>query len=169
MERVPILWNEAQTGELTLEPEGLYTRFAARCRVPEGLWYLWLIGDRGELRLGVLEPEDGSFALRRHCSTRTTAPLGTVLRGEVRSASREETDWEQVPEPERQSSWLRQLRGQKEVWRRTEEGRTYLAVPYDKEKTFPLVPLFCFARVRQVRGRTCAVFTFDSGGWPLFG
>lgn len=170
MAQVPILWNEAPTGELTLEPEGLYTCFTARCRVAEGLWHLWLIGDRGELRLGVLEPEGGHFVIRRRCSARTMAPLGTVLRGEVRSAAREETDWEPVPESERQSPWLRlQLRGQKDLWRRKEGDRTYLAVPYDKGNAFPLPPLFCLARVRPVRGTLCAVFAFGADGWPLFG
>lgn len=169
MDQVPILWNRATIGELTLEPEGLYIRFTARCRVPEGLWHLWLIGDRGELRLGVLEPEGSYFVIRRRCSAQTAAPLGAVLRGEVRSATREETEWEQFPESERPSHWLRrQLRGQKDLWRRKEGDRTYLAVPYDKENAFPLLPLFCFARVRPVRGTLCAVFAFDADGWPLF-
>ena len=44
-------------GELIAEREALYTWFEARCRLPEpGLWCAWAVGDREELRLGVLEP-----------------------------------------------------------------------------------------------------------------
>lgn len=167
MERVPILWNGAEAGELTLERDGLYTWLTARCRVPEGLWCAWAVGDRGELRLGVLEPEDGGASIRRRCSPQAMAPLGTVLRGEVRPILHEEADWERLPEPER--PWLRrQLRGERDVWRRREGDRISLAIPYDKGKPFPLPPLFCFAQICPVRETLCAVFTFDREGRPLF-
>ena len=58
MDKFPLLMDGKPTGELTAEREGLYTWFSARCPLrPDGLWCAWAVGDRGELRLGVLEPE----------------------------------------------------------------------------------------------------------------
>lgn len=169
MDRVPIIWNGAAAGELTLEREGLYTRFTARCWVQEGLWCVWVIGDRGELRLGVLEPSESGFGIRRRCSGQVTGPLGTVLRGEIRAVpSGNETEWRQLSAAEAQTPWLRKRIHRCDVWLRQEGGRTFLAVPYDPKEPFPLLPLVCFACVRTVRGQTCAVFAFDSGGRPVF-
>ena len=66
MDKFPLLWKEAPLGELTTEREALYTWFTARCRLPgKGLWCAWAVGDRGELRLGILEPEGERAADRR--------------------------------------------------------------------------------------------------------
>ena len=62
-----------------------------------GLWCAWAVGDRGELRLGVLEPAGERAVIRRRFSDRMTGPLGKILRGEVRAASpsaAETENWE---------------------------------------------------------------------------
>ena len=57
MDKFPLMQGGVSVGELITEQEALYTWFEARCRLPgEGLWCAWAVGDRGELRLGVLEP-----------------------------------------------------------------------------------------------------------------
>ena len=85
MDKFPLLWKEKAVGELTAEQEALYTWFEARCRLPgEGLWCAWAVGDRGELRLGVLEPVNGKLTIRRRFSRRVTEPLGRrPLRGHL--------------------------------------------------------------------------------------
>ena len=82
MDKFPLLWMGKSVGELACERESLYTRFAARCRLPgEGLWCAWAVGERGELRLGVLEPEGAEASICRRFSGRMTQPLGPLLRG----------------------------------------------------------------------------------------
>ena len=84
MDKFPLLWEGKALGELTVEREALYTWFTARCRLPrEGIWCAWAVGDKGELRLGVVEPQNG---IRRRFSKQMTEPLGTLRRGELRPA-----------------------------------------------------------------------------------
>ena len=80
MDKFPLMQGCFSVGELITEQEALYTWFEARCRLPgEGLWCAWAVGDRGELRLGVLEPCGDRATIRRRFSARLTAPLGLSL------------------------------------------------------------------------------------------
>ena len=112
MDKFPLLWEGTSLGELTVEQEPLYTWFTARCRLPgKGIWCAWVVGDKGELRLGVLEPQNG---IRRRFSRQMTAPLGSLLRGELRPAGGSAETWTAAAEPDRlfQTPWLRkQLHG----------------------------------------------------------
>lgn len=171
MDKFPLLRNGSPAGELTAEREALYTWFTARCALPEeGLWCAWAVGERGELRLGILEPEGGQTAvLRRRFSQRMTAPLGRLLRGEIRPAGA--ALWSPAAEPERlfQSPWLRQrLRNVQGALTRTEPDLRFLALPWDCRQPFPLATLFCFASLRTIRGGSYMVFTFDSRETPVF-
>ena len=95
MDKFPLLWDGKPVGELTAEREALYTWFEARCRLPEkGLWCAWAVGDRGELRLGVLEPCGDRAAIRRRFSAQLTGPVGRLQWGELRPAHPAEPgDW----------------------------------------------------------------------------
>ena len=173
MDKFPLMQDGRPVGELITEREALYTWYEARCRLSgEGLWCAWAVGDRGELRLGVLEPQGDAAVLRRRFSHRMTAPAGRLLRGEVRPASPPEEaagDWAPAEaEALFRSPWLR--RGLREVpgllWRR--EGQTLLlAVPYDPRRPVPLTGLFCFARPCRVRGERYWVYAFDSRERPV--
>ena len=74
MDKFPLLLDGGPSGELTAEREALYTWFTARCPLPEeegALWCAWAVGDRGDLRLGVLEPQGeggGPGMIRRRFS-----------------------------------------------------------------------------------------------------
>ena len=172
MDKIPVLWNNTQIGQLILEREKLYTWFQVRCHLPQsGLWCAWVIGDAGELRLGILEPEGECFAIRRRYSDRLTAPIGTVLNGEIRPAFCDEGKWEPVAEPYRQirEPWLRQqLQKTQGALMRVETETMFIAVPYDRKCSFPMVPLFCFAEIRTIRKRNYAVFAFDETHRPVF-
>ena len=172
MDKFPLLLEGRPSGELTVEQEGLYARFSARCPLPEGLWCAWAVGDRGELRLGVLEPEGGQGVIRRRFSRQFTAPLGRLLRGEIRPAGTKSPEtWEAVSAPEElfQAPWLRRrLKGTAGALTRTEGTLRHLALPYDKRKPFPLPTLFCFARLREIGGRPYVVYRFDEGERPAF-
>ena len=95
MDKFPLMQGGVSVGELITEQEALYTWFEARCRLPgEGLWCAWAVGDRGELRLGVLEPCGDRATIRRRFSARLTAPLGKLRQGEIRPAHPPEPeDW----------------------------------------------------------------------------
>ena len=148
MDKFPLTADGRPAGELTAQREGLYTWFSARCPLPEeGLWCAWVVGDRGELRLGVLEPEGKQGTIRRRFSGRLTAPLGRLLRGEIRPAVAKGAQGART----RQAGELR-----------------YLALPYDPAKPFPLTTLFCFARLRRIGGEDFVVYAFDGQDRPVF-
>ena len=173
MDKFPLLMDGKPTGELTAEREGLYTWFSARCPLrPDGLWCAWAVGDRGELRLGVLEPEGAQGHIRRRFSGRLTAPLGRLPRGEVRPAgAKEPENWEPAPAPEQlfRAPWLRQRLSGVQGARVRRAGETrYLALPYDRAKPFPLTTLFCFARLRNLGEGAYVVYAFDKQDRPIF-
>ncbi len=170
MDKFPLLWKGSALGELSVEQEALYTWFTAHCRLPEeGIWCAWAVGDRGELRLGVVEPQNG---IRRRFSRQMTAPLGKLLRGELRPAGdRAAETWAAVQEPDRlfRTPWLRrQLRGVQETMTRTTGGTRLLALRYDEKKSFPLTPLFCLAQPKDIGGKRYVVYAFDEKEWPVF-
>lgn len=173
MERYPLVWEGRPSGALLAEREGLYTVLTARtsfCR--EGLWYAWAIGAEGELRLGVLEPAGEEAVIRRRISQRSMAPLGKLVRGEVRPAGAVREDWKPAPEPDRlfHTPWLRQqLRGVEGALTERRGTLRYLALPFDQRRPFPLAPLFCLARLRELNGRRYVVYTFNDQDWPVFG
>ena len=170
MDKFPLLWEGKAIGELSAEQETLYTWFTVRCRLPgEDIWCAWAVGDRGELRLGVVEPQNG---IRRRFSHQMTAPLGKLLRGELRPAGdRTEENWTAAPEPDRlfRTPWLRrQLRDVRGALTRTAEAGRFLALPYDEKQSFPLTPLFCMAQPRNIGGKRYLVYAFDGKEWPVF-
>jgi len=170
MDKFPLCWQGKAAGELTTEREALYTCFSAQCCLPgRGLWCAWIVGDRGELRLGILEPGERGACIRRRFSHRMADPLGRVLRGELRPVeAAEQESWVPVEAHAFQTPWLhQQLRQIPGALTRMTAQRRFLAVPYSEKKPFPLPPLFCFARVRRIGGEEYVVFAFDPEEWPV--
>lgn len=172
MDKFPMMWREKPSGELTIEKESLYTWFTVHCQLPkEGIWCAWVVGRQGELRLGVLEPVGDRAVIRRRFSDRMVTPLGGVLRGEIRPTVGDEGNWEPVKEPEQlfRTEWLRkQLRGKDGVLTREKSRYRLIALPYDKQKSFSLSALFCFAQIRKIGEKKYAVFAFDDREHPIF-
>lgn len=173
MEKLPLLYESRPVGELTVRQEGEDTLFSAACRLPEqGLWCLWAVGREGTLRLGCPEQQQGEVRLSRRFSPRMTVPLGKVIRGEVRKALPvESSGWERVQAPERlfRTQWLSgALRGCGGVLTRRKGQVRLVAVPFSVEKPFPLVSLFCFARICTLENSRYAVFAFNREEWPIF-
>lgn len=160
----------ACAGELTALPEALYTRFEVRCRLPEpGLWCAWAVGESGELRLGVVEPEGGEAVLSRRFSRRLTAPAGRLRHGELRRVDPPEA-WRPLEDPAAlfRAAWLvERLRQTPELLVRRSGGCRLVSAPYDPRRPFPLTDLFCFARVTAMPGGRRAVFAFDEGELPV--
>lgn len=169
MERVPVLYQGRPMGELTARQEGEDTCFCALCRGPEqGLWCLWAVGSGGELRLGL--PENGRLA--RRFSPRLTSPLGQLRYGELRPAAppKKQEHWQSAADPAAlfQTPWLRKaLSSQQGVLTCRRGEQRFLALPFSREKPFPLPSLFCFASIRTIGAAAYAVFAFDGKEWPI--
>lgn len=137
----------------------------------DGLYRAFLIGERGELPLGVMEPSEGRLSVCRRLYARDIAALGRLERGEARLSFRfQEALWQETGTPGRLIT-VPELRKRLEkiprAWHRREGERLLLALPLEKGKPFPLETLFCLARVATVEGRLCAVYTFDRTGRPI--
>ena len=82
MERYALYCRGEARGEVTLSPQGACTRVEARMEDPgDGIYRAVLVGSRGRLKLGVLEPEEGALGLRRRPYSRDVAAIGPILRG----------------------------------------------------------------------------------------
>lgn len=173
MDRFPLLADGVQTGELTAAADGLYIRFHALCDLPApGLYRAFAVGERGELRLGVLEPDHARFSVLRRISAREAGEAGRLLRGEIRPCGEADPSrWQSVARPEEllRTPFLReQLRGLTGVLTRREGGVLFLALPFSARHPFLLTSLFCFASVRQIGAKKYAVFAFDRDENPVF-
>ena len=171
MDKFPVLWDGKTAGELTTEKEQLYSWFDVRCMQREtGIWCAWAVGEQGELRIGILEPQGRELVIRRRFSDRLTQPLGKLLRGEVRPTGEQKTSWKETAAPEMlfRAPWLRRsLQGRAALYR-WEGRRLYLALSYDCGQPFPLLPLFCFAKLCRIRGKTYLLFCFNEDQQPVF-
>lgn len=160
-------------GELTTYQEGLYTWFSITCCPPErGIWCAWAVGEQGEpLRLGVVEPMGGQFTISRRFPTKGLASMGKLIRGELRRVEPHTEDWTPLRQPEQIFRWpwlCRELRQYPMAWIRQSGRCRCVAIPYDGTHPFPLVRLFCFARLDTVCGRQCVCFAFDETDRPAF-
>ena len=163
---LPLLWQGVSVGTVETEEEELYRRFRVTVSAGDGpdreaVWRVWLVGEAGETRLGILEPsvDFSTMTLSRTLSVRSLAPLGRLVHCEVRPVSgRMKTgvfplsDMEEQPHPP-------------EILPRSGGG---VLLSYPCAGPFPLPELFCFARPDTVRGQDCWVFAFDGLGRPVF-
>lgn len=170
MDKFPLLWAGRPTGELTARQEALYTCFSARCALPEpGLWCAWAVGEGGELRLGVLEPDGAEAVIQRRFSRRMTEPLGRLLRGELRPTAGRGPAWEDSAAPAElfRGPWLRrQLQGCRGILARRRGSFLQLAIPWETGRPFPLTPMFSLAAVRRIGEGRYVVYTFDGRERP---
>lgn len=166
MDKYPMLVGGQAAGELTVQTESLYTVFDASVPLRDGLWCVWAVGEQGTLRIGIPEPAGDRLRIRRRFSQQLTAPLGNLLRGELRSLAEEREQWA-PPEAAQLNAYLRQrLRGIGGVLTCCQGSLRLIAIPQNDAAPFPLESMFCFARLRPVKGRACWVFAFDDHGWP---
>ena len=168
MERLPLYCQDQRRGEVTLSlwgPNGARTEIAAQMDDPgDGLYRAFLLGERSELPLGVLAPEDGRLTVCRRLYNRDVAALGKLLRGEARRSFRfEETElcWRETCCPAQLfHSWflIDRLRPAGRGWWRREGSVLLLALPLEEGKPFPLEALFCLGRIQRVEGSRCVVY-----------
>ena len=89
MEQVKLYCAGVCRGEITLRPEGGRTEVLAVMPDPgDGLYRVELLGERGGLMLGVMEPAGRELTVCRRLYSRDVAGLGRLLRGEARCSFR---------------------------------------------------------------------------------
>lgn len=172
MEEIRLFCGGQPRGTVTLDRGDSRREVRAEMADPgDGLYRAFLVGERGELPLGVMEPQQGALAVCRRLYARDVAALGALRRGEARLSFRfGEGAWQAVREPGRllvDPALRRCLEGTPRALRRREGERQLLAFPVEEGRPFPLEPLFCLARIRRVEGQLCAVYAFDREGRPL--
>lgn len=173
MERIALYCGGRVAGEITMEDLGSQIEIRGAMAAPgDGLYRAALLGERGELPLGVMEPRGGQSTLHRRLYRRDVAALGTLLRGEARRsfAFSEPKLWHRTARPGDlfRSQWLRERLTDcgAALWRREGE-RLYVALPYAPARPFPLETLFCLARLERIDGRRWVVYSFDRAEKPL--
>lgn len=171
MDRFPVMQSGRDVGELTVCGDGLYSACSVVCCPAEpGVCRAFLVGEQGELRLGVPAPSGGAFCVCRRVAVRELETLGRLRYAELRSCQPPSGGWQVVERPEElfHDPFLRRiLRGAENVRAYRESGGVRLALPFDPGKPFPLPALFCFARVQCVCGARCVVYAFDSRENPV--
>lgn len=144
-----------------------------------GLYQGWVRGESGQmLTLGTLLPEEGRLLLRRNLPLEQLirtgcwpiAACGLRLLHSFTGGHELPKGWHKEAEPARlfpQDPFLctqmKHLSGA--LLCNSREGFS-LAFPYKAREPFPLVPLFCFARIRTLGNGQYITFPFDSEGKP---
>lgn len=174
-ERLPLYQNGTPAGLLLRREEGLHTVFTADCPDGSGVRKVWLRSRSGaELLLGTLAPEGGRWRLTRRVARSGLERQG--LTGEVwgelvSGGGQPQTCTPHVPQQRPQGIPLcpkdpviaaalkAAPRGR---WQREGAGWR-LTFPWQVGQPFPLLPLFCFARV----GRCEVWFLLGEQGYPI--
>ena len=90
MEKFPILCGAERVGEAEAEQERLYVCLRVRIPSRRGLWRAWAVGERGEIRIGTLEPVNGESVISRRFSRQALSKIGALARVEIRVAEQAE-------------------------------------------------------------------------------
>lgn len=163
MNELPLYENGKKTGKICWRREGLYCRFEAVSELRgEGIRRAYLCGETKDILLGVMEPQGGKLCCRKSFALQQLRSLGTWQRGEIRGGP--DAEWK---------NYCGGLKG--EFSQRIGSGalirqngdRTYLALPYDAAKPFPLPEVFCLASICSLRGQKYVVYAFSSDGCLL--
>ena len=193
MEKFPILCGAERIGEAEAEQERLYVCLRVRIPSRRGLWRAWAVGERGEIRIGTLEPVNGESVISRRFSRQSLSKIGTLTRVEVRPASVAEQAESLPPPPpddsispkknasESVETWQRagkeplfrckrfrrQSRHVRDALTRTDGDRRRVALVRDENAPFPIPELFCLASAAKIGARDYWVFAFDRHEWPV--
>lgn len=193
MEKFPILCGAERIGEAEAEQERLYVCLRVRIPSRRGLWRAWAVGERGEIRIGTLEPVNGESVISRRFSRQSLSKIGTLARVEVRPASVAKQAESLPPPPpddsispkknasESVETWQRagkeplfrckrfrrQSRHVRDALTRTDGDRRRVALVRDENAPFPIPELFCLASAAKIGARDYWVFAFDRHEWPV--
>ena len=173
MERLKVYHRDRCRGEAMIERDEGRAEIRVTMEDPaDGLYRAVLMGNRGQMTLGVLDPKNGKLMLRRRPDWRDVERLGELRSVQVSCsfAFRKKGIWQKTEQPADLvgSAFLKErLACQPCGWWRKEDGQLRLALPLETGRPFPLEALFCFGRIDIVEGQKCVVYTFDGNDMPL--
>lgn len=173
MEQVTVYCRERSCGEGRIVQENGRADIRITMDDPgDGLYRAALVGERGQLALGVLEPEGGRLTLRRRPYWRDVERLGTLrsVQAVCSFPFRKKGAWQRTEQPDQLVSgdFLRKrLAPLPCAWWRREGTELSLALPLEDEHPFPLVTFFCFGRMDTIGSCRCVIYTFDREERPL--
>ena len=145
----------------------------------KGLYRGVVLGQGGSMELGTLMPENGSLRLRRSLPMETLRKHGCwpVIGGRVEL--RYAFSGGKLPQGFQKRNPSQKLFGQdallsdalKETgegfFKEEAEGAFCLAFPWNPNRPFPMVPLFCFACPAMLDGSQYLLFRFGQNGRPI--
>ncbi len=167
MDTCPVCYDNTPIGMLTMQREGGWIRAEIVCeKHGQGIYRAFLRCQRGEVPLGVLEPDGEKFRLCRRVNAREIESRGGVTGAMVRLSYSFRENWRQADGNFFHRGHFGQTAWEGAMWRQEGERRL-LAIPWNTGQVFPLVKLFCFARIFPVCGRCCVVFCFDQEEEPV--
>ena len=153
----PVFCRGKQQGILHISSIGEDTCFELTS-TQAGLYRVWVEGDNGRLLLGLME----NGRLHRRFSPHMTRPIGRPLCAKMECLTEEQTPWRPIRAGEfpgwtvPENAYCR------------ENGLWYeLALPYSESGTFPLIPLFCFAKIGKIDNCQYLLFRFDNNWRPI--
>ncbi len=146
--KLPIYYEDVETGRLEIEQDGLYLRFDACAQAPvgSGVLRLWAVGAEGETYLGVMAPEGDRLALVRRLPARSC--VGRIWTHGV-LAGRDGL-W-------RPYSGIVASVPVTGALRRTVGGAVETALPFDPREPFAWLPLLPRLRAENIGGASWLV------------
>ena len=174
MERIGLYCEGRTVGEVTLHREGCCTEIRASMPDPgDGVYRAVLVGEYGQLPLGVMEPANGCAVLCRRPYSRDVDRLGRLVRGEAGCTAFFQ-DWTGGWQKTTDTAGLfhdayikERLQTASFGWWKREGELLRLALPMDGGKPFPLELFFCLGKVLCVGGRRCVVYSFNQDEIPV--
>lgn len=164
------------------EEKGRACLRASRPDDGRGLYRAWVRGPMARCLLGTMAPSGGRLTLRRVLPVADLRAKGCwpvvaveeelsfpFRRGEPCPTGRLPVGWRRpqglkFPDPLIAQA-LRENQGA--IYREESEGGFTLAYLYSAGRPFPLVPLFCLARLETIEGKNYLLFSFDREKDPV--
>ena len=163
-------------GTLRIWEENGRVFFKIECELHrDGLYKVWIRGDRGEVMLGTLVPEGEKMTLCRAFSPGELSRCGCWPVRDARCAKaysfqreKQGDGWSLEEDPGRfVNEETRKLGEWRRMLYRKNDGWLELAYPVRKDAPLPLSHLFCLAMPTRIRGEICLIWRFNQDGEPL--
>ena len=173
MERLKVYCMDSCAGEAVIERRDGRAEICVTMKDPgDGLYRAVLVGESGELALGVLEPRRGALRLGRKPYARDVERLGKLkgVQAKCSFVFPQKCAWQKTFRAGElvNSAFLRErLSAVSRAWWRREGKMLILALPLKRDEPFPLECMFCFGKIGCVEGERCVIYTLDGQDMPV--
>ena len=169
--KVPVFGDGKEIGEVTVREQGNCAEIVMNCRRDDaGVFRGFLACAGGEVPLGILLPVGDCMCVSKRMPVQALSKLGQMQCGYCKlsySFSEKKDFWQTVEDGffcSRFCGSICQIKGC--LWQPVSFGRK-LALPWRCGYPFPLMEVFCFVTLQQIRGEDYAVIAFDGDDYPV--